>query len=150
MIDVQQILSEELNTLKSDIIIRHEASGQKASGKTEQGFEIVVSGSVGQLLGYSYVGVLGTGRRPGKVPTEFVDILKRWAQAKGINFSNEKQFTIWANAVKWKIIREGTKLYRSGIHQDIFETPIENLKSRLSSRISELMSIEIANEIFKQ
>ena len=149
MIDVQQILSEELNTLKSDIIIRHEASGQKASGKTEQGFEIVVSGSVGQLLGYSYVGVLGTGRRPGKVPREFVDILKRWAQAKGISFSNEKQFTIWANAVKWKIIREGTKLYRSGIHQDIFETPIENLKVRVTKRVSDYFDEQIKISIFQ-
>ena len=149
MIDPSQILTEELNILKAEIITLHEAAGQKASGKTEQGFEIDVNDTVGQLLGYSYVGVLGTGRRPGKVPTEFVDILKRWAQAKGINFSNEKQFTIWANAVKWKIIREGTKLYRSGIHQDIFETPIENLKVRVTKRVSDYFDEQIKISIFQ-
>ena len=73
-------------------------------------------------------GVLETGRKPGRVPKEFIDILKRWAQAKGISFSDEKQFNLWANAVKWKIIREGTKLYRSGQNEDIFDSSVKKIR----------------------
>ena len=147
--DVQQILNEEMQVLEADIILRHEQAGQVASGKTKASFELKISPFTGQLLGANYVGVLERGRKPGGLPKDFIDILQRWATAKGISFSDEKQFNRWANAVKWKIIREGSKLYRSGQKQDIFETPIANFQDRFSNRIVNYYQNEIANEIFK-
>lgn len=144
----QDILRQELDKLKADVITRHEQSGQVASGKTKQSFEVATQPFAGQLMGASYVGVLERGRKPGKVPYDFVDILKRWASAKGISFSDEKQFNRWANGVKWKIIREGTKLYRSGTTQDIFDTPIKEFDIRLTERISIYYQQKVTNEIF--
>jgi len=146
--DTTQIIYEELQTLEQDIVTRHEAARQVASGKTRDAFKVTADLTSGQLSGNSYVGVLERGRKPGKTPSDFVDILKRWAQAKGISFSDEKQFNLWANAIKWKIIKEGTKLYRSGQNQDIFETPLTQFGSRLSGRIATYYSDEIMNEIF--
>lgn len=149
MISIPLILDEELEQLKSDIILRHEQSGQVASGKTKSEFEKrMPSDYNGQLLGAGYSGVLERGRKPGGVPKDFIDILKRWAQAKGLSFKNEEQFDLWANAVKWKIIREGTKLYQSGQTQDIFTTPIDQFYQRLSERITNYYEQEITNEIF--
>jgi len=145
----QEILSEEMQILKSDIIIRHEQSGQVATGKTKASFEVNSNSSTGQLLGAGYVGVLQQGRKPGGVPKEFIDILQKWANSKGISFSSEKQFNLWANSVKWKIIREGTKLYRSGQRYDIFDTPIENFNTRISLRLANYYEAELINEIFK-
>lgn len=148
MISVKEILSEELEQLKSDIIFRHEQAKQLASGKTKASFEKkITSDFSGQLLGAGYSGVLERGRKPGGVPKDFVDILKRWAQAKGISFTDEKKFNLWANAVKWKIIKDGSKLYRSGQTEDIFTTPIEQFSQRLSKRIG-FFEQEIINEIF--
>lgn len=148
MVNVQDILAEEMQLLKADIIVRHEQSGQVASGKTKASFETNIDAFTGQLLGANYVGVLERGRKPGGVPKDFIDILQRWAQAKGISFPSEKQFNLWANAVKWKMIREGTKLYRSGQKQDIFDTPIENFNKRLPIRIMNYYESELINDIF--
>lgn len=146
--NVQEILTEELQVLQSEIIQRHEQAGQVASGKTLKSFKIDVLPYSGTLSGNNYVGVLERGRKPGGVPKDFIEILKRWAQAKGISFSNEAQFNLWANGVKWKIIREGTKLYRSGQKQDIFDTPIENFNKRISTRVINYYETELTNDIF--
>ena len=143
-----QILTEELNTLSNDISRRIETSGAAASGATQKSLEVEVNGVVGFLKGASHIGVLKGGRKPGKVPRDFIDILKRWAQAKGLSFQDEKQFDLWANAVKWKIIREGTKLYQSKQTQDIFDTPIADFEKRLTERIGNYYEAEIKNEIF--
>ena len=142
------MLYEELEVLEADIIHRHEQSGQVASGKTRASFLIQSSGLTGTLSGANYAGVLQDGRKPGGVPKEFIEILRKWAQAKGISFSDEKQFNLWANAVKWKIIREGSKLYRSSQHEDIFDTPIENFNVRLANRVVQFYQNELVNEIF--
>lgn len=144
-----KILEEELTNLMSEVIDRQKMSGQYASGKTSDAYSIDVQEMAGKLLGASYVGVFTRGRKPGGVPKDFVDILKRWAQAKNITFTNEKQFNLWANAVKWKIIREGSKLYRSGNRNDIFETPLKEFSDRLQTRLSILYQQETANEIYK-
>ena len=146
--NTQQILKEELEILKSDIIVRLQNSKQVASGETIKKFETKASDSNGQLLGASYVGVFVKGRKPAGVPRDFIDILKKWAQVKGISFENEEKFNLWANAVKWKMIKEGTKLYQSGQTQDIFTTPIDQFSLRLAKRIAVYYQAEILNEIF--
>lgn len=145
---VQEILYEELEILENEIFERHEQSGQVASGKTRASFRIQASETKGTLTGAKYVGVLERGRKPGGLPKDFIEIIQKWATAKGISFSSEKQFNLWANGVKWKIIREGTKLYRSGQKQDIFDTPIENFNKRLPTRIMNYYESELINDIF--
>ena len=142
------ILYEELEILEADIIHRHEQAGQVASGKTRASFLIQSSGLVGTLSGANYVGVLQQGRKAGGVPKDFIEILRAWAQAKSISFSSEEKFQLWANAVKWKIIREGSKLYRSGQQQDIFDTPIAMFNDRIANRIVQFYENELINEIF--
>ena len=150
MSSIPDILREELERLRSDIIFRHEQAGQKATGETERLFSTEVQNTLGRLFGPLYSGVLERGRKPGGVPRDFIEILKRWAAAKGISFSDEKQFNLWANAVKWKIIREGTKLYRSGQTEDIFSTPYEEFDTRFSTRIAAYFESEINNLIFER
>lgn len=150
MFDIENILSEELILLKEEIIRRHEAAGQVASGKTKTEFESNANGRIGSLLGAGYSGVLEKGRKPGPVPRNFVDIIKRWAIAKQITFSTQDDFDRWANAVKWKIIKEGTTLHRSGQTEDIFTTPIEMSVNRIMSRISSSLMEEINNQIFNK
>lgn len=144
----EQILYDELVNLQNAIVNAQVQSGQVATGKTKSSFSVEATQFKGTLFGASYLGVLKTGRKPGKVPRDFIDILKRWATAKGLSFSDEKQFNRWANAVKWKIIREGTKLYRSGQTIDIFDTPIENFSRSLAERTAIYYQEKIANEIF--
>ena len=147
MVQVSDILRSELEHLKADIIRRHEEAGQVASGRTRASFEVRVSDSNGQLLGNSYVGVLERGRRAGKVPYDFKDILLRWAEAKGIFFANNTDAKRWAWFVTQKIRQEGTTLYRSGQTVDVFTTPITDFTERLSKQLTAEYRSEIINSI---
>jgi hypothetical protein len=143
------ILCEELENLLRDIVERHERAGQVASGRTRASFEVVVSGLRGSLMGNKFpTPVLETGRKAGKTPHNFQSIIKEWIVAKGLKFHDEKQLNRWASAIAWKIRREGTKLYRSGGREDIFETAIADFRERLAERIATLFRAEIVNNIF--
>lgn len=146
---VSDILTEELGKLKEDIIKRHEGAGQVASGKTRASFEdYLTSERSGVLEGAGYAGVLERGRKPGKVPYDFKDILQRWAVAKGLTFESQSDFNRWAYFVSKKIREEGTELYRSGKQEDIFTTPIRNFENNLSERIAAFYETEIENNLF--
>ena len=150
---VSTILKEEFEILQKDVIKRHEDTGQVASGRTKASFDNYLTGSYsGVFVGASYSGVLEGGRKSGKVPFEMKQIIMEWAEAKGITFSTTKEFERWANAVAWKIRREGTELFRTGrMHNgktpDIFETPVAEFETRLNNRISTFYINEIENLI---
>lgn len=148
----EDIIREELEQLRSDIIEASRAAGQEASGDTYAQIAVEnVTALGGVLSGPGYIEVLARGRRPGKVPYDFVRIIKTWAGYKGISFSSEAEFDRWANAVAWKIRKEGTSLWQDagsmGLEQDIFYTPIQNFIARISDRLSAFYQTEIIKQI---
>lgn len=146
---VTEILHEELDTLLRDIIARHEEAGQVASGTTRDSFEVAIDGLHGRIMGNRWPApVLETGRKGGKVPYGFKNIIREWIVAKGLRFKDDKQLDRWAAAIAWKIAREGTQLYRAGAPKDIFETPIAEFTQRLSERIAVFYAAEVVNNIF--
>jgi len=145
---VEEVLQQELDTLKADIINRHELARQVVSGRTRDSFEVVVDSRGGQLLGASYVGVLERGRGRGDVPKGFYHIIKRWAEAKNITFKSEADKNRFAYFVAKKIREEGTALYRSQQPEDIFTTAISDFEDRLTERLSVYYLSEIKNTIF--
>lgn len=152
MMNIAEIIQEELTRLRQDIIARSEAAGQRASGRTYAQIEVQdVTDQGGKLVGPGYVGVLATGRRSGKIPYDFIRIIKEWATYKGITFADEKEFDRWANAVAWKIRREGTQLWRhvgkGGGYEDIFNTPIDECIGRLIERLAEYYQMQFVDKI---
>lgn len=157
MDSIKDILSEELETLRVDVIDRHEkakdskGNSQVATGNTRDSFGWRLTGDYsGVFEGASYAGVLQTGRKGGKVPYDFKDILKRWAEAKGITFNTDADFNRFAYFVAQKIRKEGTNLYSSGNTIDIFDTPIRDFEIRLQNRLSVFYTAEIQNLIFEE
>ena len=151
MSDVSDILQEELEILLKEIIRQHEAAGQVASKKTRDSFKVEVSGNMGKLIGASYAGVLEKGRKPGKVPRDFTDILLRWMAAKGIAPSDARQAEIMANATKWKIIKEGTSLYAGKRTSKVDFTRLINTCLRsIKKRVAVYYLNEFKKNIFKK
>lgn len=145
-----KILNEELEQLKQDIIQRQKDSGAMASGKTATGYEVAIESSKhGWLSGYSYVGVLEEGRKPGKVPVYFKEIIKRWIIAKGLQYQGEKELNRMAASIAWVIHKEGTVLHRNGYKVDIFDTPLKHFTERLINRLSSFYSLQTANKIYE-
>lgn len=85
----------------------------------------------GTLFGRQAFGVLETGRKPGKVPKGFYQIIQQWVKDKGIQVENPKSF---AYLVARKIAREGTELHRQGGRADIYSPEIEKTTQEIMNR----------------
>ena len=127
-----KILNEELDDLRKRIIKNHISAGQKASGKTINSMRVELGDNYGQLTGRKYFGTLETGRKPGKVPANFSNIILKWMQSKGINVPKPKSF---AYLVARKIRIEGTVLYRAGGRSDIYSEEINKTIPKLVKRL---------------
>lgn len=134
------ILKSELEDLRKRIIQNHLAAGQKASGKTAKSMFVDVAEDYGELSGRMAFGTLETGRKAGKVPAKFKDIILKWAQDKGIKVDKPKSF---AFLVARKIAKEGTLLKRIGGRSDIYSNEIPKTIDRILQRLGEDQVTEI-------
>lgn len=129
--EIKGILGEELESLRQRIIENHIRAGQKASGKTISSLRVDVNDNKGTLFGRPAFGVMETGRKPGKVPKGFYQIILQWVKDKGIQVENTKSFAYF---VSRKIAREGTELHRQGGRADIYSPEIEKTTQEIMNR----------------
>lgn len=146
----QEILQRGLDDLRAAIIQRSTDAGQKASGRSYERLQVQnVTGAHGELIGPTWIGVWEDGRKPGKVPYDFTDVIMEWATFKGISWASADPVTFerWARGVAWHIRRYGTELYRSGQTLDIFTTPVADFEKWLINQLKRYYTTRVANEI---
>lgn len=147
---IGQAMERALIACKDEIIARHLAAGQKASGATAASLSVVKVGSMHYQLvqtGGAPLGTLDEGRKGGKIPKGFAAIVQKWADAKGISFPNVKEANRFARAVAFKIAKEGTQ--RSHAPVDIVGTPVENLRKSIAAEIAPIYKGEVMRQIFR-
>ena len=158
---VSQILTEELGTLKATIINNIRATGQWASGKTAASMAVMVSGSIGELVGRRAFGTLETGRRGGRVPRNFNNIIYDWMMAKGVHAEpipyktsrphkyteQERGDRTMAYFIAKTIRTMGTRLYRDGGRDDVYSRAIPVAIERINSRLSGIYAAAVAQQI---
>lgn len=102
--------------------------GINASGRTSAALQVVQRGN--QIMLIKEAGqnapfqTLQYGRRGGKVPAGFADILYQWSVDKGLSFSTDRERNTFAYFLARKIARQGTDRNRNP-RQDIYTQPIE-------------------------
>ena len=158
---VSQILNEELGTLKATIINNIRTTGQWASGKTAASMAVMVSGSIGELVGRRAFGTLETGRRGGRVPRNFHNIIYDWMQAKGVHADpipyktsrphkyteQERGDRTMAYFIAKTIRTIGTRLYRDGGRDDVYSRAIPVTIERINSRLSGIYVASVTQQI---
>lgn len=155
------VLRQELEALKQKIIAQHIAAGQKASGRTIASIHVEVKESdqedEGILFGRNAFGTLETGRKPGKVPYNFVSIIRQWMSDKGIAAPpipyktdrphkytpEERGAQSMAYLIARKIKKQGTSLFRSGGRADIYSNVIPDATERIKQKVVELLGKEV-------
>lgn len=112
------ILYDELDTLKRDLIAKYKELNMRASGQWENALRVEVSpinggGLRGIISGADYTYYMQHGRKAGKIPP--IQVIEQWILARGIRPIQEKMNT---NALAWaiakKIARDGTKRMQAG------------------------------------
>ena len=142
MKEVQNIIFEELEDLRKRIISNIDSTGRKASGRTSGSMHTDISENRGILFGRMAFGTLETGRKSGKVPAGFYQIIKQWVIDKGISFDSQSERNSFAYLVSRKIAREGTQLYRTGAEADVYTTEGPETIERIKDRVGFLMRLE--------
>lgn len=142
MKEVQNIIFEELEDLRKRIISNIDSTGRKASGRTSGSMHTDISENRGILFGRMAFGTLETGRKSGKVPAGFYQIIKQWVIDKGISFDSQSERNSFAYLVSRKIAREGTQLYRRGADTDVYTAEVPETIERIKDRVGFLMRLE--------
>jgi hypothetical protein len=137
---MQQILTQELEKLRDDILAKQKAAGQPAD---ESAYTCRVTSDGKGVLEYA----APRATKPGK---QLNDILARWAAAKGLKFKNEKQFNHWAYAMSRKIEKEGMDLYlpKNNADAGIDNALLDEFEQRLAEHAATYYQQKINNELF--
>lgn len=142
MNEVQNIVFEELEDLRKRIVANIDSTGRKASGRTADSMRTEITKQGGTLFGRDAFGSLETGRKPGKVPAGFYQIIRQWVIDKGISFNSQSERNSFAYLVSRKIAKEGTMLYRKGADADVYTAEIPETIERIKDRVGFLMRVE--------
>ena len=149
MLEVKDLIINFLNEVARDIKQNQSAQGRTASGRTANSLEAEADDNTGILYGSVSVNALETGRKSGRVPAGFKDVIKQWMSDKGIfqAESDSKKNSI-AYLIARKIAREGTALYRSGGNSGVLSTVLTDDRiSGFESQILKRYGREIQNEV---
>lgn len=124
MIIFEDTLQEFANNLVADI--KYEMQNQGLGGSNlEKSLEYEVKGNEVIVTAAPYLKYAQRGRGPGGTPRNFIDILETWITSRGIK-PKSGNITQFANAIKWKIIKEGSSIYRGERpERDVITKPLE-------------------------
>lgn len=147
--EVNKLLTFHLGNIKVGIAQRMAALGRMLSGRSVASLQIEVKDSKGNLSGDKQWETMQRGRRPGKVPSNFREIIKNWVRAKGINIqprigqSQKQAIESFSYLVTRNIMQKGTKLYRDKGYNDIYDTLLEEEIKKLTNETASVLELEI-------
>lgn len=159
--DAEAIVREELDAARARIIENHIAAGQKATGATADSVVVSVTTLdttvIGEIDARAFFAALETGTKPWanphmrqrkdgteypSAPKWFIDIIRDWATAKGVDVSP------WGVATK--IMTDGSKLFRDGGRSDIFTPEIKTALNNIADRVAGLFEAQLIESILRE
>jgi len=157
--DLNKIVLLNLEKMKKEIGDNIRSCGQRASGKTIASLDVKqTDDNTFELWGNEAVEALEHGRKGGKVPKTFQNIIRQWILDKRISVKpiggtkgkispQERGLQTMSYLIARKIKQSGTKLYRSGKHNDIYNAPIKEASERIEDNLFKVLELEILNTI---
>lgn len=142
-----------LDRARADICANMDAQGITASGRTKESLQVEEYEGGVRLVQRSEVGgapiqTTEVGRRPGKVPANFTDIIVQWSIDKGLQFQTDRERRKFAGAVAWGKIRQdgygrpsssawGNK--SATIYSPVVESVADEIKSAIFASVKEII-----------
>lgn len=106
------ILAEEMEALRRELIAKHYDLGMPASGQWMDTLESRTKRLRGQIWGEDYTEVLEDGRKPGKFPP--IKAIEQWILDKNIKIEGKIKISSLAYLIARKIAKEGTEYFKQG------------------------------------
>lgn len=143
--EINKALTQHLLKVKDGIAARMEQQHRTATGRSVASLQVVQTGTTQMaLVGGPQWAVMQKGRKAGKVPANFRDIIKQWIVAKGISVSGgQKGLNTAAYLISRSIMKKGTRLYRSHGHDDIYDSVINSELTNLAESTAGIISVHV-------
>lgn len=148
MATIAEVLQTHLENVKTKVAQAMADNHRNASGRSVASLNVVVNGNRGILYGSKSFLAMERGRKGGKVPYGFVGIIKQWIIDKGISVNpipakrknvkytpHERGLNSFAGAVAYKIMKEGTRMYRDNEFNDIFTSAVNEELELMSKEL---------------
>lgn len=146
---IAEYISQSLNDAVVGIKNNLTTKNINATGKTSESIRVVELDAdkhwqiVGGGQNCAPIATLEVGRKGGKVPMGFTEIIYNWGIAKGMSdWSMES-----AAKVAWKIKRKGTN--RHEINEDVYSTIITTTKENISKEAVKFAAFEVKQVLGK-
>lgn len=149
MLEMKHILMKFLNEISKEIKDNAQAQGRTASGRTANSLYPEATDTVGILYGSIAVNAWETGRKGGKVPAGFKQVIYEWMQDKGI-FQAEKENAKRSISyfIAKKIAEQGTLLHRQGGQSGVLSNVITDERiDTFESEVLRRFGREVQNEV---
>jgi len=143
----KDILQEEFNALKDELIAAYDAKGMRTTGAWADNLEVQVSENKAVIMGLPYSQQLESGRAPGKQPPS--EAIKQWIIDKGIANRIQGKISISSLAylIARKIAREGWNREQNGGVDLISEVVTPERIQKIIDRVSDIYIVNFSNEI---
>lgn len=155
------IVTEELERARQLIINHIRANGQNASGRTIKSLHVEATEDEGVLYGHRPFGILETGRKAGRVPQSFRQIILQWMRDKGLHGTpipyqrdgahkytpQERGDLSMAGAIAYTIQYRGSRLHRQGGRADVYSNVVPQTLERVRSRLISLINTQFEHII---
>lgn len=155
--DITKIVSNRLEVTKKEIISNLKQTKSVASGKTISSLRIELHESGGSLLGRQAFQTVQTGRKGGKAPYSFQEIIKQWILDKGISIKEipykragnhkftpqERGLNTMSFLIARHIREKGSSLYNRGGRNDIYTNVIDKQLPILKKELGSLFKLDI-------
>lgn len=153
---IKTIVGEELNALRAAIASNIMANGQNASGRTIRSLRVESREDGGTLYGRAPFATMERGRKGGKVPRKFHEIIYQWMMDRGIHgtpyqfkttrphkrSAQEAGDRTLAYFIGEQIRKQGTKLFRDGGRADVYSNVIPTTLKAIRSRLLGIVNAE--------
>jgi hypothetical protein len=143
----KQILSQEFESLKIDLIKLYDAKGMRASGKWADSLEVIANENTVVLMGEEYSQQLETGRKEGRFPP--IADIKKWILDKGVFASALQNISLSSLAflIARKIANNGWKRERFGGVELISSVITGERMQKIIDEVGNVMMVQISSEI---
>lgn len=144
----EQIIQEELESIRQELIQRHHQLNMKASGQWADSLRVQVNGTKGKLIGKDYTYYMQIGRRPGRMPP--LEAIEQWIINKGLKPIEDKiKTSSLAFLIARKIKEEGTKYYQQG-GTDLIDSVVTPQRiQKIIDRVGQLKVVELKSQILE-
>lgn len=138
LVDFNKILTQfgenTVNDLRSNL-----AAEGLANSNLSKSIEYDIDTNQITITANPYWDYAEKGRGPGGVPWDFKNILLNWMKRYNIH-SKDGDDERFANVIKWKIIREGSSIYRGDRPERDFErTALDDNLNWLESQVADVV-----------